>query len=186
MAPVVLVLLLMPMLASGASSVALCERELAEVPATTSERGSRPLTMIRTATTPPFLLTLLDPAVMQTAKTSQTGKFVEWRLDGIIRAAMRAEGHRALLLDVGANIGFAALTAASLGHRAVAFEPIAAHYSRLKASLCLNGFQGLVRVVEKGVAEHPQTLRAVGYRRRRAFGRSASPSACASTPSRAT
>ncbi len=68
-------------------------------------------------------------------------------------------GH--VVIDVGANVGFYSLTAASLvgpAGRVVAFEPGPKTASRLRENAALNGFANLV-VVEAAVSDKPGVLR---------------------------
>jgi FkbM family methyltransferase len=66
-----------------------------------------------------------------------------------------------LVLDVGANVGYYALSAAMRvgpGGRVVAFEPGPAAAARLRENAALNGLANL-QVIEAAVAERPGTLR---------------------------
>jgi FkbM family methyltransferase len=60
-------------------------------------------------------------------------------------------------VDVGANVGYFTLLAASLGARVVAYEPTLTVMERLRENVALNGFDQ-VTVVNAAVAEKPGTL----------------------------
>lgn len=64
------------------------------------------------------------------------------------------------LLDVGANIGYFSLLAATAGRaRAVAFEPQRPVADLLQRSAAHNGIEGLVRVERLALADRPATMR---------------------------
>jgi len=56
-------------------------------------------------------------------------------------------------VDVGANIGYFTLMAASLGYNVTAFEPMDRNVAKLMASVARNGFEGRVRVVHNAVGQ---------------------------------
>ena len=60
-------------------------------------------------------------------------------------------------VDVGANIGYFTLLAASLGARVVAYEPTLAVFERLRENVALNSFDNIT-VVNAAVAEKRGTL----------------------------
>jgi FkbM family methyltransferase len=60
-------------------------------------------------------------------------------------------------VDVGANVGYFTLLAASLGARVIAYEPTPAVFARLQQNVALNGFDN-VTLVNAAVADQPGTL----------------------------
>jgi len=59
-----------------------------------------------------------------------------------------------IVIDAGANIGQYSLTAALLGHRVFAFEPIPDHVDMIQRSLALNGISERVHVFRNGLADY--------------------------------
>ncbi len=59
-------------------------------------------------------------------------------------------------VDVGANVGYFTLLAATLGARVVAYEPTPSVFARLKENVALNGFQA--DLVNAAVMDKPGTL----------------------------
>lgn len=60
-------------------------------------------------------------------------------------------------VDVGANVGYFTLLAASLGARVIAYEPTPAVFARLRQNVALNGFDN-VMLVNAAVADQRGTL----------------------------
>jgi FkbM family methyltransferase len=58
----------------------------------------------------------------------------------------------ALLVDVGGNVGLAALPVAALGFRVIAFEPVPSNLRAFSLSVCFNGFADRVTLVGAAVA----------------------------------
>ena len=64
-----------------------------------------------------------------------------------------------IFLDIGANIGFYSINAASYGFKKIhAFEPIPKVVERLKTNIYLNNYQGIIEVVPFGLGESNQNL----------------------------
>jgi hypothetical protein len=59
------------------------------------------------------------------------GRYYDTELTALLKAALHGRP-RALVVDVGANIGWAALYAAAMGHDAVAFEAMPSTCARLR------------------------------------------------------
>jgi len=64
------------------------------------------------------------------------------------------EKNPGIVIDAGANIGQYTLTAALLGHRVFAFEPIPQHVDMIKRSLALNGISDRVHVFRNGLSDY--------------------------------
>ena len=56
-----------------------------------------------------------------------------------------------LFVDVGANVGIHSLAAAAVGAEVIAFEPDPHNQALIAASVCLNGFEPLVRLYPVGL-----------------------------------
>lgn len=65
--------------------------------------------------------------------------------DTIVRIAKPAQNN-SLIIDVGANIGYFSLMAASLGHSVIAFEPMEKNLRRFVSSIDRNGFKEQIKV----------------------------------------
>jgi len=63
----------------------------------------------------------------------------------------------AWMLDVGANVGTSLLGAASAGHRVLAFEPAAVNVAYLNSTICANGLENVVELVQAAVGERSGT-----------------------------
>jgi FkbM family methyltransferase len=63
-----------------------------------------------------------------------------------------------MVLDVGANIGWLSLVAASFNHEVIAFEPNPANQMRLCQSIMLNGWDGRLDVYPYGVSDVAGTM----------------------------
>ena len=88
----------------------------------------------------------------------------EWEyLQGYVKESTTTELLSAFIkqgmtfVDVGANVGYFTLLAASLGARVVAYEPTPAVYKRLRENVELNGLQN-VSLLNAAVAEKAGTL----------------------------
>ena len=68
------------------------------------------------------------------------------RVVRVLRASQGAGDEPGMVVDVGAQLGWYTLIAASLGFNVVALEPLASQRARLLASIRLNGFEARVRV----------------------------------------
>eukprot|EP00941_MAST-03F_sp_MAST-3F-sp1_P002894 g2894.t1 len=76
------------------------------------------------------------------------------RISQLLEQARRATGESALFVDIGANIGWFTLLAASQGHRVIAIEPMKYNLELLYASVALNHFdKDLVQVLPFAVGE---------------------------------
>ena len=62
-----------------------------------------------------------------------------------------------IFVDVGANVGYFALLASTLGARVVAYEPTPSVFARLRENVDLNGFQE-AQLVNAAVMDKPGTL----------------------------
>ncbi len=87
----------------------------------------------------------------------------EWHfLQGIGKEDVTAEYIKPFLhpgctfVDVGANVGYFALLASTLGARVVAYEPTPSVFARLQENVTLNGFQA--DLVNAAVMDQPGTL----------------------------
>lgn len=61
----------------------------------------------------------------------------EEKITGMIQSELGSLGDSAVLLDIGANIGWFTLAAAYAGHRVIALEPVAGNIDYINHSLCL-------------------------------------------------
>jgi FkbM family methyltransferase len=116
---------------------------------------------VQVSSSPSFWIALLNGELAQSGETFASGKFKERGLDFLLRSALDDAPHDSIVLDCGANIGFVALTAASLGFGAIAFEPIRVHREKIHASICLNSFSRL-KIIPKGLSNRTTILRPVG------------------------
>ena len=66
--------------------------------------------------------------------------------------------HRAVFVDVGANIGFWTLAAAQAGHEVYAFEPVPRNVAMVQASLARNKLQERVHLFAYAVGDRPTTF----------------------------
>jgi len=57
-----------------------------------------------------------------------------------------------LIVDVGANLGYFTLLAASMGRNVIAFEPMGRNMAKLQASVVRNGFQDRVTLYQNAVS----------------------------------
>ncbi|XRB17797.1 methyltransferase [Pseudoscourfieldia marina] len=55
------------------------------------------------------------------------------------------------LLDIGANLGWFSLAAASCGFDVVAIEPFAMNQALVEASTCANGFHNEIKLIKSGL-----------------------------------
>jgi FkbM family methyltransferase len=79
----------------------------------------------------------------------------------VLRAAMHAlkQSKDAILLDLGSNLGLYSLSAASLGHKAVAFEPFRSNWERIcRSILGSRSFEGMVTLFANAVTDKPALL----------------------------
>jgi FkbM family methyltransferase len=79
-----------------------------------------------------------------------------------IRADLvKSEGKGCDFIDVGANLGWFSMLAASLGCRVIAVEPQAKVCNLVRTSIAMNGFQDRVTLLEGGVSDDPNLKLAV-------------------------
>eukprot|EP00927_Polykrikos_kofoidii_P061031 TRINITY_DN55922_c0_g1_i1.p1 TRINITY_DN55922_c0_g1~~TRINITY_DN55922_c0_g1_i1.p1 ORF type:complete len:602 (+),score=74.98 TRINITY_DN55922_c0_g1_i1:44-1807(+) len=104
-------------------------------------------------TSPGFGIATLDPKRdTRFAVDMHDDGHWEWQTTSILAHILRQSGkRRATFVDVGANLGWFTLFAASKGANVVAFEPVKAHCWRLRQSLAFNGFGDHVALVEGAV-----------------------------------
>eukprot|EP00941_MAST-03F_sp_MAST-3F-sp1_P002634 g2634.t1 len=77
------------------------------------------------------------------------------RISQLLEQARRTTGESALFVDVGANLGWFTLLAASQGHRVIAIEPMKYNLELLYASVALNEFdKELVQILPFAVGEN--------------------------------
>ncbi len=117
---------------------------------------------MRTASRPPFWISLLSGNLAQSDAAFRTRRFPENELDLLLRRALEVAPGNGIIIDGGANIGFVSLTAASLGFRVKAFEPVGLHRQKLSTSICLNAYDK-IELIGKGLSDRPTILRPVNY-----------------------
>lgn len=107
-----------------------------------------------TDTEPPFWISLHDQALDHLRwGIMEKGKYYEQVLTKSIQKVLRdLPPGQVQVLDVGGNIGWYTLVAASMGHSVSMFEPNELNIIRVCQSLHLNGYQDLVHVYQKGVS----------------------------------
>ena len=76
------------------------------------------------------------------AKKAPWDLYVWDRLVSILKGV--DHGHMPVMVDVGANLGYFSLAAASLGARVIAFEPMSRNARKFSKSILNNGFQNRV------------------------------------------
>lgn len=107
-----------------------------------------------------FWFAYADPVLdVDVSRQAQDSGAVEPGLTALAVRALRparqsGNNDGTLLIDVGANFGWYSLLAASLGCRAVAWEPVPRFRAYLEWSLARNNLVGLVQVRPAAVAEH--------------------------------
>jgi len=65
--------------------------------------------------------------------------------------ALRKPNANGRLLDIGANLGWFSLAAASCGFDVVAIEPFAMNQALVEASTCANGFHNEIKLIKSGL-----------------------------------
>lgn len=124
----------------------------------------------RTVTRPPFYISLHNKTIDHVRWGTIMGKgyYYETAMYDAIHEAVKPYENNprsAIILDVGGNIGWFTLIAASLGHRVIAFEPNNINNIKLCESLQMNGWLredkklDLVELYEAGVGDkHGEVL----------------------------
>lgn len=72
-------------------------------------------------------------------------------------------GGRRHFVDIGANIGAFALTAASLKYSVIAFEPFKHNLALLRYSVCANGFEDRVRIIPVALSDQDAMCELVAF-----------------------
>jgi FkbM family methyltransferase len=109
--------------------------------------------VITTKTTPPFQLAVYSRDDIVSNRI---------RSDGVWEAAVSTEVRASLMqpgglpkprvfVDIGANVGFFTIYAASLGAHVIAFEPLKQNVELVKASACLNGLDEQIELYGIGL-----------------------------------
>ncbi|MDB5237427.1 MAG: FkbM family methyltransferase [Parcubacteria group bacterium] len=76
--------------------------------------------------------------------------------DDVVAASIR-EMKEGTFLDIGANIGYFSLMAASLGRNVIAFEPSKREVDRMERNIRLNGFSS-IRLISEGISDKKEEL----------------------------
>lgn len=123
---------------------------------------SHDVVRITETTSIPFdIITVMDDKVSVSAIMRETKGYAPVEsavIEGILRTSCKSSPPP-LVLDVGANLGYFTLLAASHGCRVRAYEPSPSMANRVRASVALNGFESLVVVVNAGVGASAGSLR---------------------------
>jgi len=139
----------------------------ADIPA---YRDNPQVTFRRTVTTPPFYISLHNYTIDHVRWTTIMGKgyYYETGMYKALHESLKDfndNPQEAIVLDVGGNIGWFTLVAASLGHRVLTFEPNNINNIKLCESLQMNGWLhedtnlDLVEIYEAGVGDkHGEVL----------------------------
>jgi len=139
----------------------------ADIPA---YRDNPQVTFRRTTTNPPFYISLHNSTFDHVRWTTIMGKgyYYETEMYNAMHEALKDfkdNPQDAIVLDVGGNIGWFTLIAASLGHRVLTFEPNNINNMKLCESLQMNGwlhkdkYLNLVEIYEAGVGDkHGEVL----------------------------
>jgi FkbM family methyltransferase len=105
--------------------------------------------------------TLHDGSRLEVDLRSPTERSAYWTGDydsDVVRALAQRIGSGAVVVDVGANIGFYTVPLARAGARVFAFEPMAANHARLVRNVAANGLEERVTAVRVAVGETEGTL----------------------------
>eukprot|EP01012_Entosiphon_sulcatum_P009811 TRINITY_DN15630_c0_g1_i2.p1 TRINITY_DN15630_c0_g1~~TRINITY_DN15630_c0_g1_i2.p1 ORF type:complete len:199 (-),score=30.94 TRINITY_DN15630_c0_g1_i2:416-991(-) len=97
---------------------------------------AHPLHVVKSATAPPFTIAVHEQRDIVSTEIISTGMWDVVKTRAIEKVLSNSSA--ALFVDVGANIGWFSLFAASLGRQVIAIEPMFANVQLLNASLCLN------------------------------------------------
>lgn len=113
----------------------------------------------RTITYHPFLVSTHSPKIdQQRSSVFGTGKYYETIITSILEEEYNGTKNE-VFVDVGGNIGWFSLLAASMGARVYSFEPNLLNIVRFCESIELNGFDDDINLFWKGVGdEHNQTM----------------------------
>ena len=113
--------------------------------------------VVQTATDPSFLIAVYDKADIVSRDIIAKGVW-EKEIAELIVSTFTKGGDSVVeevFVDVGANLGFHSLLAATLGARVIAFEPMTENVRMLVASACLNGIEGdSLQIYETGIGAH--------------------------------
>jgi FkbM family methyltransferase len=119
-------------------------------PAFTAERWA----LVDFAPVPPFLIDTHDPVTQDVyisgaahAGVAPWDPFIWDRIVALSRGVPKGS----LFVDVGANLGYFSLMAASLGYTVASFEPMSRNARKLSRSVARNGFAGRVSLYQNAV-----------------------------------
>ncbi len=80
--------------------------------------------------------------------------FLTAELWGVLEEAL-LKNPDALFVDIGANLGMCSLTAAKMGHRVIAFDPLKANVNKICASVAENDLADNIRVYFSALLDAP-------------------------------
>lgn len=113
---------------------------------------------LATDTKPSFQICIHDP-LLDKGVSAHLSIYKRWEpeLSNSLHSLL-AEHPKALFLDVGANIGYYSVLAASLGHQVLAIEPFDVNLDLLRESAQLNKMTDKIRVIHAAVSEKMANL----------------------------
>jgi len=124
-----------------------------------TQNGDVALKKLITLSDPPFWISLHSQKVDPMRWSVYTkGEYYETGLTNQFKHLLAGKP-TSLVIDIGMNIGWYTLLAASLGHSVVAFEPNTMHHTKVCQSLQTNGWShDKVKIFPYGLAQKEQVL----------------------------